>query len=312
MPVYDSAGPALALWAGLPADGGVRNLSHLRTPGIILLDEAISASSGANLAYTFTAIAFAVAMAWESLAPRRALSSNLLWRWLNNFSLGALSWYASAVGGAWFILWLSDWTRLREWGLLRELDVGPAVAFLALLVTTQFFSYWVHRAFHRLPWLWLFHLVHHVDVDVDVSTSYRHHPLEPLLTLPVMVPAVFLLGAPMSAIVAYQLFDIAATIFSHSNVRLPRGLEKYLRWLILTPDFHRTHHCAERRYTDSNFGSLVPWFDYLFGTARFRPYDDQETMQLGLEYLRGARDSRLDRLLWTPVIRARAGNSESP
>lgn len=266
------------------------------------MDETITVSSNANLVYTFTAVAFAVAMAWESLAPRRALAASMLWRWLNNFSLGALSWYTSAVGGTWFILWLSEWTQLRDWGLLRALDAGPVAGFVALLVMTQFVSYWMHRAFHRFSWLWPIHAVHHNDVDVDVSTSYRHHPLEPLVSLPVMAPVVIVLGAPMLAVLAYRMFEVAATVLSHSNVRIPRSLEKYLRWIILTPDFHRIHHCSERQYTDSNYGSLVPWFDYVFGTARTRGYQEQETMQLGLEYLRDARDSRLDRLLITPAI----------
>lgn len=258
--------------------------------------------SPGNLIYLFSLGAIALAMLWESVMPRRELQQGLLWRWSNNLALSLVSRYIVQMGTIAFIIWLSRWTEIRQIGLFQSFPAPTPVAFIALLVVSQFMSYWVHVAFHRLPWLWPIHAVHHSDVDIDVTTSYRHHPVEPLVSLPLVAPIILMLGIPAEAALAFKLFEISATLFSHSNVRIPQALEKYLRWIILTPDFHRLHHCSEERFTNSNYGSLVPWYDYLFGSVSSRPYDEQETMELGLEYLREPRDGRLDRMLWEPVL----------
>ena len=254
----------------------------------------------ANIVFLGTLAAIAAMMLLEALLPRRDLAQNMLWRWSNNFSLGILTWYISTLASTAVMLYLVKLTEDSQFGLMPYLEAGPMAGFLALLVATQFIGYWVHVAFHKIPWLWPIHAIHHTDIDVDVSTSYRHHPLEPLVSLPLVAPMVLLLGIPMEVAVGYKLFEVAMTVFSHSNVRLPEALDRYLRWIILTPDFHRLHHCAEPRYTNSNYGSTVPWFDYLFGTASARPYDEQESMALGLEYLREPGDRRLDRLVTAP------------
>jgi len=263
-------------------------------------DTITAGPSPANLILLFTLAAIAVMMLLEALLPRRQLGQNMLWRWSNNFSLASLTWIVSALCSAAVVVYLAKWTGDRQFGLIPYLGAGPVAGFLALLVVTQFIGYWVHVAFHKVPWLWPIHAIHHSDVDVDVSTSYRHHPLEPLLSLPLVAPAVLLLGATPEAAVGYKLFEVTITLFSHSNVRLPEALDRQLRRIVLTPDFHRLHHCAEPRYTNSNYGSVVPWFDYLFGTASARPYAEQESMLLGLEYLRKSRDGRLDRLVTAP------------
>lgn len=265
------------------------------------MDPLIVAESPNNTVFTFTAAVYAAFLLWETVAPRRELSGGMAWRWLNNFSLSALTWYSSALAGTWFMVWVAGYLRPAEFGLLPQIGAGPVLSFILLLASTQLLSYLFHIAFHHVSWLWPIHAVHHSDIDVDVSTSYRHHPLEPLVSLPVAGPLVYMLGVPVDVILYYRLFEVAATVFSHSNVYLPGSLEKYLRWVILTPDFHRTHHCSDPQYTNSNYGSLVPWFDYLFGTAKLRPDKDQESMELGLEYLRSGRDAALDRLLLTPV-----------
>ncbi|TGD74878.1 sterol desaturase family protein [Mangrovimicrobium sediminis] len=254
-----------------------------------------------NLVYVFTAIAFAGVMALESLLPRRELAAGLANRWLSNFGIGALNWYLTTVLGTWVLIWLSQWAALHQLGLLNRIGAPHWLGFLLLLLSTQLVSYWLHRAFHEVRWLWPIHAVHHSDVDVDVSTSYRHHPLEPLISLPITAPLVIALGVSMEAALAYRVFAVAATLLSHSNVYIPRRADRVLRYLLLTPDYHRLHHCSDPQYTNSNYGSLVPWFDYLFGTARQRPFDEQASMELGLEYLREPRDSRLDQLLLTPL-----------
>ncbi|MEQ8800680.1 sterol desaturase family protein [Haliea sp.] len=274
------------------------------------MESEVVVSSFSTLVYTFTFGVFGVCMLWEMLAPRRAEAGGVAWRWGNNFSLGLVNWYLSAVANTLLVLWVADWTDRRELGLMQFLDWGPLPQFLILLAATQLLGYWVHVAFHRVPWLWPIHAVHHSDTQVDVSTSYRHHPLEPLLTLPISAPLVFLLGVSLEAAAAYRLFAVLATVFSHSNVQVPEGLERRLRWLVLTPDFHRVHHSSDSRYTNSNYGSLVPWFDYLFGSARHWAHDEHETRELGLEYLREPGDSRFDHLLTQPLLVPGAAGQE--
>jgi sterol desaturase/sphingolipid hydroxylase (fatty acid hydroxylase superfamily) len=263
---------------------------------------AMGASLPPNLVYLYTLLAMTFFIALEALLPRRELRENLVRRWGNNFSLAIITLYVSNFVSVLFVLYLLSWVDLREIGLLHYFGTGPLLSFAMLLLVSQFLSYIVHVAFHRIPWLWPIHAVHHTDVEIDVSTSYRHHVIEPLVSLPLVAPMILALGPSIEVGVAYKLFEITMAIFSHSNVRLPEGLDKVLRRFILTPDFHRLHHCAEQRFTNSNYGNAVPWFDYLFGTATERPYQEQESMELGLEYLREPRDSWLDRLILTPLI----------
>jgi sterol desaturase/sphingolipid hydroxylase (fatty acid hydroxylase superfamily) len=264
------------------------------------------AETSGDLIFLFGLGAIAIAMLWEAVMPRRALQQGMVWRWSNNAALSLLSYFITTYAGVAFVLWVSRWTQIKEIGLFQSVQAPAPVVFLTLLFVSQFLSYWMHVAFHRFSWLWPFHAMHHSDVDVDVTTSYRHHPLEALISLPLVTPLILLLGVPENVALAFTLFQIGGTIFSHSNIRIPETLERYLRFIILTPDFHRLHHCAEVGFTNSNYGSLVPWFDYLFGSASSRPFSEQDSMKLGLEYLREPRDGRLDRLLWGPVLVRRA------
>ncbi|EED34902.1 conserved hypothetical protein [Luminiphilus syltensis NOR5-1B] len=265
------------------------------------MEQDIVIQSSAEVVLTATLVIFAVAMLLEGFIPARKPAGSMLWRWSNNFSLGLVSWYTSAVVSTLFVVWLASWTQVANIGLLSKIDAGPVVGFFALLTATQFLSYWVHRAFHRWAWLWPLHVIHHSDTEVDASTTYRHHPLEPLISLPLAAPIVLALGVSPESALAYRLFDVGIQVFSHSNLRLPMPMERVLRRFILTPDFHRVHHCAESHYTNSNYGSLVPWFDYLFGTAKHRNVEDHKDMTLGLEYLRETRDQRLDKLIFAPL-----------
>jgi sterol desaturase/sphingolipid hydroxylase (fatty acid hydroxylase superfamily) len=154
--------------------------------------------------------------------------------------------------------------------------------------------------FHRIPWLWRLHAVHHSDTELDFTSTYRHHPLENLLGTIAAIPLTLLLGPPVIVIAVYQGFRVTVNILSHSNIYLPETLERWLRRLIVTPDFHRGHHSTDRQYTNSNYGSSLTVFDHLFGTATQRTFNEQADMPVGLHYFRGRRDSRLDQLLLMP------------
>jgi sterol desaturase/sphingolipid hydroxylase (fatty acid hydroxylase superfamily) len=245
----------------------------------------------------FTMLVFTLALLAEMLWPRRAPSASLSRRWLNNVSLALITWYVSQFLGIWFSLALARWTDLNEYGLLHQIELGFWLSLLIVIVVLQFLSYWTHVAFHRVPWLWPLHAIHHSDVDVDATTSYRHHPLEPLVFLPLLAVATLLLGIPLTVALGYQAFRIIFTVFSHSCVRIPELWENRIRRFVVTPDYHRIHHASDPEFTNSNYGSLVPWFDYLFGSARHRDFSEHESFQLGLGTGRSPRSNRIDQLV---------------
>ena len=256
---------------------------------------------GILLALIMTGSSLAVWMAAEMFWPRRTLSQPLTWRWSNNLSLALVTWCASHLLSILLVMAISQSSTLLRIGYFSHQQDAFWLPLLALLAISQLFSYVVHVIFHYTGKLWPIHAVHHSDVDIDISTSYRHHPLEPLVFMPIVLPCIMFLGVPTAPALTYQGIFIFLTVFSHSNVRLPEKLDSVLRLFIVTPDFHRIHHSSEVEFTNSNFGSIVPWYDYLFGTAKRWDYDEHEQRQLGLEYHRDKQDSRLDKLLSAPL-----------
>jgi sterol desaturase/sphingolipid hydroxylase (fatty acid hydroxylase superfamily) len=142
--------------------------------------------------------------------------------------------------------------------------------------------------------------MHHADVDVDVTTGARFHPIEIALSLGVKFLVIVLLGAPPLAVLVFEIGLNATSMFNHSNVRLPDPIERWLRWIVVTPDMHRVHHSIVRRETDSNFGFNFPWWDRLFKTYRPRPEKGHEHMILGIQEFRDLRELRLSRMLGQP------------
>jgi sterol desaturase/sphingolipid hydroxylase (fatty acid hydroxylase superfamily) len=242
----------------------------------------------------------AVVMAIESIRPLRVVGGMPLWRWFNNLTLTAVD-YAVLLGIApWLGVLAARAVGTEHAGLLH--DAGPATAFLAVLFSLQFTAYWLHRAFHAVPALWRIHSVHHCDTEVDATTAHRHHPLEPVISSLVTLPVVVALGPDPLTIVGYNVLHAAVALVSHGNFSLGPRLDSVLRLFVATPDFHRLHHSAEQRYTDSNYCTILPVFDYVFRTATTLPAEQQKTMQLGLPYLRETQFVRLDRMLLIPFL----------
>ncbi|MEN8174457.1 MAG: sterol desaturase family protein [Pseudomonadota bacterium] len=237
----------------------------------------------------------------EMLLPRRTETPRLLQRWTTNIGLAFLNHYI-VKGAAALATFLTAYeAQTLQFGLLNHVSAGFGVALVITVLALDLGSYVYHRIMHAVPWLWRIHAVHHCDTEVDFTTSYRHHPVEAIISVFFAVPIVLVLGLPPLAIVAYQVLATVINVLSHSNIGIPESLEKAFSRVLVTPDFHRLHHASERRHTDSNFGSVFPWFDYALGTATRRPFEDHRTIELGLEYFRDPGDSRLDRLLLMPI-----------
>lgn len=236
----------------------------------------------------------------EALFPRRNSENSMGWRWLNNISLTVTS--AAVVRQIRLIPPIATawWVSNAEVGLLQIMQAEWPLALIVTILVMDFTNYVYHRVFHKVPLLWRLHAIHHSDTEFDLTTTYRNHPFVAILLLVARLPVIICLGAPVYAIVIYEIVNTAIELFAHSNVRIPERFEQRLRYFIVTPDFHRTHHSSNRHFTDSNFAGIFPVFDFLFGTARHKPYIEHEKLKVGLEYFRSPRDSRLDQLLLMP------------
>jgi len=182
-------------------------------------------------------------------------------RWPANLGIilidsGVLRWLfpVLAVG-------MAELAESRNWGLFHGLNVPFWLAFVATLLLLDLTIYAQHVAFHKIPLLWRLHRMHHTDLDFDVTTALRFHPLEIALSMLLKLAVVVLLGAPPVAVMLFEVILNATALFNHGNVRLSRKLDRALRWVLVTPDMHRVHHSIHREETDSNFGFNLPCSD---------------------------------------------------
>jgi len=167
--------------------------------------------------------------------------------------------------------------------------------------------YLQHVMFHAVPALWRLHRMHHADLEFDVTTGLRFHPLEILLSMAIKLAVVAALGPPAIAVLVFEILLNATSMFNHANVRIPGPVDRVLRCFVVTPDMHRVHHSILRRETNSNFGFNLPWWDRLLGTYRAQPADGHEAMTIGIEQFRTRRDLRLDRMLVQPLLGPASG-----
>ncbi len=183
-------------------------------------------------------------------------------------------------------------------GLLGALP--PAAAVTVGVILLDLIIYWQHRLLHRIPLLWRLHRVHHADTGFDVSTGVRFHPLEIVLSMLIKLGAILLFGIPPLAVLIFELTLSAGALFTHANLLLPAGLERRLRWLLVTPEMHRVHHSWHPDETDSNFSFHLSLWDRIFGTYRAQPRDGHEQMVIGLPEFRDSREQSLMALLLNP------------
>lgn len=242
----------------------------------------------------------------ESLRPLRAVDARAPRRWVNNLLLALLATLASLYTPALFFvaLQLLGADARGFGGLLARLDAPAWLAWPVTFLVLDLTSYLLHRLAHAVPWFWRLHAIHHSDVEVDATTTHRHHPLESVVVALFNLPVLLVLGAPPAAVLAYAVAQTVVSTFSHANFSLGPAGERGLGWLLVTPDFHRMHHRAEQRFTDSNYGMLLPWWDRLLGTASTPAFGDEaRRARLGLEYFREPAAQRVDQMLAQPFGR---------
>lgn len=261
-------------------------------------------ANGEILQYVLFFFLLAGLAAMERLAPRRSGPIDRRTRWPVNMGLTLLNVAAlsilpvSLIGAAW-------WAQAHGWGLFNRLTLPTALVGILSLLIRGWISFSTHFLMHMVPLFWRVHRVHHLDTELDVTTTVRFHPLEFVLGSLLGVPVVVAFGLPPWLLVSYETLDVVVTLWSHSNVRLPASIDRILRYLIVTPDLHRVHHSAWQPETDSNFSAVFPVWDLVFGTFRTGTRVPQESMQLGLEEVRDSRVHRLGWLLASPLFRLR-------
>jgi len=238
---------------------------------------------------------------WEVAAPRRRRAIPRLIRWTNNLGIVVLDTIVLRLVFPIVALGLAFVAQERGWGLFNALEVPFWLAVVGAVLLLDLAIYLQHVLFHAVPVLWRLHRMHHADLEFDVTTGLRFHPIEILLSMLIKLAVVAALGAPPVAVLVFEVLLNATSMFNHSNIRMPLGIDRVLRLLVVTPDMHRVHHSIHPHETNSNFGFNLPWWDRLLGTYRAQPKDGHEAMTIGIEQFRTRRDLWLDRMLIQPA-----------
>ena len=215
---------------------------------------------------------------WEVLAPRRALTVTRIRRWPGNLSLVVLNTLLLRILIPVTATGIALFADSKSWGLFNVVETPQVLAIVLSVIALDGIIYLQHVMFHALPILWRLHRVHHADLDLDVTSGSRFHPLEILISMGIKFVSILLLGVPATAVLIFEVLLNGTAMFNHANARLPLGLDRILRLLIVTPDMHRVHHSIEVDETDSNFGFNLPWWDRLCGTYPVFPYSKVATL----------------------------------
>lgn len=248
---------------------------------------------------------------WELIDPLRSLTQPKSKRWLSNLTLIAVGtavlrvlFPAAAVGIAFL-------TEQEHWGILTHLDTPLWAKTVIAFLLMDIFIYFQHMLFHVMPLMWRFHRVHHSDLDYDVTTGLRFHPVEIVISMIFKMMLIVALGAPVLSVILFEIVLNFMSMFTHSNVRLHEGIERVMRYFIVTPDMHRIHHSVRENETNSNFGFHISWWDRLFGTYMAAPRAGQLGMTIGLDQFQEPRWQGVPGLLampFTPDVRGYAIN----
>ncbi len=274
-------------------------------------------SNGSVIRLGFFFGIFGLLAIWEVAAARRELTASKSRRWFGNLGVILLDalmvrllFPAAVVGVALMVEELG-------WGMFNLFSVPYWVAVLVSVVVLDCVIYVQHVMFHAIPALWRLHLVHHADLDIDVTTGIRFHPIEIVISVFIKLAAVSVLGPPVLAVIIFEVLLNALAMFNHANVRIPLPLDRVLRWFIVTPDMHRVHHSVDHGEHNSNFGFNLSCWDWLLGTYRDQPAKGHQEMVIGLKSFRDRTWQTLPKILAMPFFRPaasgnRGGSGEDP
>jgi sterol desaturase/sphingolipid hydroxylase (fatty acid hydroxylase superfamily) len=236
---------------------------------------------------------------FETQSPRRVLQTSKLVRWLSNLGVVAIDTLTVRILFPVIGIHVAYTAQEKGWGLLNVIDMPDWISVIVAILVLDLIVYLQHLMFHAVPLIWRMHMMHHADLDFDVTTGLRFHPLEIIISMVIKMTAIAALGPSVFAVILFEIILNGTAMFNHGNLKLPLSVDKYLRLLVVTPDMHRVHHSVTIRETNSNFGFNFPWWDRLFGTYRPQPAAGHEGMTIGLAQFRNPEKNNL---LWMLVL----------
>jgi sterol desaturase/sphingolipid hydroxylase (fatty acid hydroxylase superfamily) len=245
----------------------------------------------------FAAVAYA-----ETASPRRALTTSKSGRWFANIGIVVLNAVALRLVFPLAAMGTAVLAEQRGWGLLNNVQVPYGLAVVISVLALDFVIYLQHVMFHAVPALWRLHMMHHADLDFDVTTGSRFHPIEILLSMVIKMATVAALGPPALGVFLFEVLLNGTAMFNHGNLRLPDHVDRVLRLFVVTPDMHRVHHSVFPFEANSNFGFNAPWWDRLMGTYRDQPRLGHEGMTIGLNQFRDPGRLTLPWMLILPFV----------
>ena len=267
---------------------------------VLTLEESIRLGAFAGV--------FGLMALWELAAPRRRLRVGKR-RWTSNLALTTFNTVLLRVAVPLGAYGAAGVAAERGWGLLNLVDAPALVEVTIAVLLLDFTIYLQHRVFHAVPILWRFHKVHHADNDFDVTTGLRFHTASIVLSMGVKMGATIAMGAsPVAVLIGETALNLTA-MFNHANVRMPVGLDRILRRIVVTPDMHRVHHSVSRDEHSCNFGFNFPWWDRLLGTYRDQPASGHEAMTIGLDEYQAQPRQSLSWMIALPFRKADSGNT---
>lgn len=242
---------------------------------------------------------FVLVAVGEYISPRRDLKTSKVVRWFSNMAIVAVNSLAVRLLFPLIGIHVAFTAQEKGWGLLNVLDLPEWLSVLIGILVLDLIVYLQHVMFHSVPLVWRLHMMHHADMDIDVTTGLRFHPIEIIISMLIKMTVIAALGPSVFTVILFEIILNGTAMFNHGNLKLPSGLDRYLRLLVVTPDMHRVHHSVTIRETNSNFGFNFPWWDRLLGTYRAQPVAGHEKMTIGLAQFR---DSRKNNLIWMLIM----------
>lgn len=237
----------------------------------------------------------------EALAPRRVRSQTRKARWTTNWAIiiiDSLTLRALAIFLPLLAVGAAYDANANGWGLFNAINL-PAWLEITLAILILDFAIWAqHLITHKIPILWRIHQVHHADVDIDVTTAIRFHPIEIALSMVLKITLVYLLGPAGLAVILFEIILNGTAMFNHANIKLPLKLDAIMRTVLVTPDMHRVHHSVHRSEHDSNYGFSLSIWDHMFRTYIAQPAEGHDNMKIGTRW----QDDRPSKLGWNLLL----------
>ena len=248
------------------------------------------------------ALIFILIAIWEIRMPRRALTTPKKGRWFNNLSIIAINTVLLRLVFPVLAMGMAQKAQANGWGLLNHFGTPSVIALVVGIVALDLVIYLQHVMFHAVPILWRLHMVHHADLDYDLTTGLRFHPVEIVLSMILKITIIVALGPPVAAVLSFEIILNGMAMFNHGNIKLPLSVDRLLRLFAVTPDMHRVHHSVIIRETNSNFGFNLSIWDRLFETYIAQPSKGHKDMIIGLSQIMDHRRLTLPWLLTLPFI----------